>query len=277
MVLVAALLHSIWNAVAKAIPDRLAASSLISLAHLAAGSVGILIFPMPAVESWPYLAASTAIQSAYLLILTASYKHGDFSQVYPLARGSAVVLIAGGAGVFLGETLTPLQSLATLAVAGALIALAFVGSPSGKVSGSRRGAAFALLTGAAIAGYSLVDGTGARESGSPLGYAMWLFALQGVVVLGICWLRAPDRSALLGSVRTWWRIGMFGGVLSLISYAIVVWAQTLAPLALVSALRESSVLLAGVIGFLFFKERFSKRRAVLTAIAVAGIATLQLG
>lgn len=239
--------------------------------------VGIFVFPLPNAASWPFIAASTTIQSLYLLILTASYKHGEFSQIYPLARGSAVVMVTAGAALFLGELMTPVQLLAVAAVAGALISLACVGSGVSRFQGSRRrGVGFALLTGLSIAAYSLIDGIGVRQSGSPLGYATWLFALQGLVVPTVCWLRAPDRRLLAKEVASWWRLGLLGGLLSLVAYAIVVWAQSLAPLAFVSALRECSVLLAGVIGFLFFKERFSKCRTALTVLAVAGIAVLQL-
>ena len=171
-----------------------------------------------------------------------------------------------------------MQLLAVAAVAGALISLACVGSGVSLFSGGqRRGAGFALVTGVCIAAYSLIDGVGVRLSGSPLGYAMWLFALQGVVVPALCWVRAPDRRVLAGEVGRWWRLGLLGGLLSLVAYAMVVWAQGLAPLALVSALRECSVLLAGVLGVVFFRERFSVRRAVLAVVAVAGIAVLQLG
>lgn len=272
LVLLAALFHSSWNAIAKSIPHRLASATLIALVYLLAGAVGALLFGPPDPEAWPFILASGCLQTAYLILLTTSYKHGDFSQIYPLARGLAVLLVAAVSVTFLAEHLSALQLLGVAVVGGALLGLALVGH-----GGSRKGVVFALLTGVCISAYTLVDGLGVRESGNPLGYISWLFLLQGVILPTVCWLVATERRAYLSAVGTHWRIGSLGGVLSMLAYGMVVLAQSVAPLALVSALRESSVLLAGVIGVLFFGEKFSKTRLGLTAAAVAGIAALQLG
>lgn len=272
LVLFAALLHSSWNAIAKAIPDKLASSTLIALVYLAAGLIGVLIFGLPATAAWPFVLLSACLQTAYLILLTTSYKHGDFSQVYPLARGLAVLLIAVVAVTFLAEQLSTLQLLGVAVVGGSLLALALIGKGS-----SRLGVMFAVLTGVCIAAYSLVDGLGVRESGSPFAYISWLFLLQGAMIPLICWRLAPSRSVYLAGIRAHWKLGALGGLLSMVAYGIVVWAQSMAPLALVSALRESSVLLAGIIGAVFFSEKFSKTRLGLTTSAVAGIAALQLG
>ena len=275
LVLLAALLHSSWNAIAKAIPHRLASATLIALVFLLSGIVGVAMFGLPDPAAWPFIVASAVLQSLYLLLLTASYKHGDFSQVYPLARGLAVLLVALVSVSFLGEILSPLQLTGVAVVGGSLLALALAGT-RGKKS-SRTGTLFAVATGACIAAYSVVDGTGVRESGSPFAYISWLFLLHGAVTPVICWLIAQDRRSYVTALGRHWKLGVIGGVLSMLAYGIVVWAQNLAPLALVSALRESSVLLAGVIGFLFFGERFSKTRMAWTTAAVAGIVALQLG
>lgn len=272
LVLLSAVLHSSWNAIAKHIPDRLAASTLIALIYLLAGIVGVAVFGIPAVSAWPFIAASTCLQTGYLLLLTASYKHGDFSQIYPLARGLAVLLVAVVSVTVLAENLSVLALVGIAMMGGSLLALALVGG-----GGSRLGVIFAVLTGISIAAYSVVDGVGVRESGNAFAYISWLFLLQGVLIPLVCWFSAPDRVAYATAVRSHWKIGALGGTLSMIAYAIVVWAQNLAPLALVSALRESSVLLAGLIGFLFFGEKFSKARLGWTTAAVAGIVALQLG
>ena len=272
MVLFAALLHSSWNAIAKAIPDRLASSTLIALTYLAMGLLGVLVFGVPAVAAWPFILVSACLQTAYLIMLTTSYKYGDFSQVYPLARGLAVLLIAIVAVTFLAEHLGTLQLVGVAVVAGSLLALALIGKGS-----SRLGVMFAVLTGVCIAAYSLVDGLGVRESGDPFAYISWLFFLQGFMIPAVCWRLAPNRTAYFDGIKAHWKIGALGGALSMLAYGIVVWAQSMAPLALVSALRESSVLLAGIIGAVFFSEKFSKTRLGLTTAAVAGIAALQLG
>lgn len=277
-VLLAAVLHSVWNALAKAIPDRLASSSMIALAYLASGLVGAAVFGVPPQQSWPYVVASAALQTCYLILLTTSYKHGDFSKVYPLARGLAVLLVTGAATTFLAEKLSFWQLAGVAVVAGSLLSLALT-KHSATASGgrNRKGTVFAVLTGAAIAAYTLVDGVGVRVSGQPMAYVSWLFLLQGMVIPLICWRMASESRSFPRRVARYWKPGFLGGLVSMLAYGIVVWAQSLAPLALVSALRETSVLLAGVIGAVFFNEKFSRLRLGLTAVAVAGIAAIQLG
>lgn len=272
LVLLAALFHSSWNAIAKSIPHRLASATLIALVYLVAGAVGVFTFGVPAAAAWPFILASACLQTTYLLLLTTSYKHGDFSQIYPLARGLAVLLVAVISVTILAENLSRVQLAGVAVVGGSLLALTLIGKGS-----SRRGVIFAVLTGVCIAAYTLVDGLGVRQSGNPLGYVSWLFLLQGLILPSVCLLMAPERRAHIASVGRHWKIGSLGGLLSMLAYGMVVVAQSVAPLALVSALRESSVLLAGVIGVLFFGEKFSKIRLGLTTAAVAGIAALQLG
>ncbi len=275
-VLFAAVLHSAWNAIAKGIPDRLAASTMIALAYLVSGGLGAVVCGIPLQDSWPYVVGSAVIQTCYLILLTTSYKHGDFSQVYPLARGLAVLLVTAIATTFLAETLSLWQLAGVAVVAGSLLSLALTGHGK-KATTNRKGTAFAVLTGAAIAAYTLVDGVGVRLSGDPLAYISWLFLFQGLLIPLVCWGMAADRRRFPQRVARYWKQGFLGGVLSMLAYGIVVWAQSLAPLALVSALRETSVLLAGLIGVVFFKERFSRLRLTLTIVAVAGIAAIQMG
>ena len=272
LVLLAALLHAAWNAIAKAIPHRLASATLIALVFLVAGIAGAAVYGLPDRAAWPFIVASALLQSLYLLMLTASYKYGDFSQVYPLARGLAVLLVALVSVAFLGEHLSPLQLTGVLVVGGSLLALALTGGDR-----HRKATLFAVATGVCIAAYSVADGTGVRESGSPFAYIAWLFLIHGAITPVICWIVAKDRRMYVSALGRHWKLGILGGVLSMLAYGIVVWAQNLAPLALVSALRESSVLLAGVIGFLVFGERFSRVRMAWTTAAVAGIVVLQLG
>ncbi len=277
-VLWAAVLHSIWNALAKAIPDRLASSTMIALAYLASGLLGAAVFGVPVQESWPFVVASAALQTCYLILLTTSYRHGDFSQVYPLARGLAVLLVTVIATTVLAERLSLWQLTGVAVVAGSLLSLALIRQGAAAGPGrNRKGTLFAVLTGAAIAAYTLVDGVGVRVSGQPMAYVSWLFLLQGFLIPVVCWRMAADRRSFPQRVMRYWKPGFVGGLVSMLAYGIVVWAQSMAPLALVSALRETSVLLAGVIGAVFFNEKFSRLRLGLTVVAVAGIAAIQLG
>ena len=272
-VLGAAVLHGTWNAIAKAIPDRLASSTLIGLVYLVLGAVGCLLLPAPAPASWPYLAASVLVQTLYLVLLTAAYAHSEFSVAYPMARGSAVLGVTVFAVAVLGERFDALQTAGIVLVIGALLSLPFIR----RAGTSRVGTLLAVATGATIAVYTVLDGIGVRQTAAPLGYASWGFLLQGIAIPVVCLLLARDRRVMLGAMRSRWVVGSIGGVLSRVAYATVLWAQSVAPLALVSALRETSVLLAGVIGLLLFHEPFSKARTAATAIAVVGVLALQLG
>ncbi|WP_020575436.1 DMT family transporter [Actinopolymorpha alba] len=272
-VLVAAALHAVWNAIAKAIKDQRIASALIGSSYVPIAGVAVCFLPLPDRASWPYLAASAIVQSGYLLLLVNAYRHGEFSRVYPLARGTAPLVVTVVAVAFLDERLTSGQLAGIVAVSLALTSLVFVGGR--PPAGSGRGLALAVATGLAISTYTLIDGIGVRQSGHAVSYAMWLFLLQGPVILLACKVMYGRGfwSALAGS----WPLGLLGGVLSLVTYAIVVWAQSRSPLALVSALRETSVVFAGVIGAVVFAERFSAARTAMTVLAVLGVVLMKAG
>jgi drug/metabolite transporter (DMT)-like permease len=270
-VLAAAVLHASWNAIAKVLPDQRVAAGTLGLTGFVAGATGAAMLPAPDPSSWPYLATSTMLQAVYLLLLVHAYRHGEFGQVYPLARGLPPLLVALVSLVALGERLSAGQWLGVVVVSMALTALIFAGSRPR----ARAGLGLAAVTGLFIASYTVVDGVGVRLSGNPWSYAMWLFALHGPLVLAISgtlfgrgFSRAMVRSAPLG---------LTGGGLAVVTYALVLWAQSRAPLALVSTLRETSLLFAGVIGTLVLGERFSRARLAVTAVAVAGIALLHSG
>ena len=281
-VLFAALLHAGWNALAKAIPHRLVASTLIGATYLVIGAVAVFFAPAPASSSIAFIAASSIVQTVYLILLTASYSHGDFGQVYPLARGLSVLLVTLFSTFVLAEYLDLWQSVGVALVIVSLMSLVFVrrsGRPSlgDGNSSSRRGILLALLTGVTIAAYSLIDGVGVRVSGSSIGYAAWLFVLQGAMLVCTCYAMERDRKTFRSEMRRYLLRGLVGGAMSLVAYAIVLWGQSIAPLSLVSALRETSVLLAGIIGFLFFGERLSVARIAITVLAAIGIIIMQVG
>ncbi len=187
LILCAAVLHAVWNAMVKGSADRVIALGLINLGHGLVGIVMVVLYLPPAREAWPFIVASTFIHYFYYGFLLVAYRFGDLSQVYPIARGVAPVLVALGAQFFAGEVLPP------VAWAGILIISVAIGAQTFGRRGARINAgalAAAVLTGITIASYSVADGMGVRVSGSPLGYIGWLFALEAVstaVLLGVRW------------------------------------------------------------------------------------------
>lgn len=272
-VLGAALLHGVWNAMAKSLPSPLATSTIMGLVYLVAGGIGCVLSPLPAAPSWPFLAASAAAQTLYLLLLTAAYARTEFGRAYPLVRGVSVLGVTTAAAVFFGERLAPPQLAGVILVAGSLFAL----SASRAARRELAVTGMILAVGAAVTVYSVMDGAGVRLSGRPLAYIAWLFLLQGLMIPVSCLLLVRDPRALIRDVRGFAPRGTAGGVVSLIAYAIVVWAQSLAPMAVVSALREVSVLAAGVIGWVFFREPLRPWRIVAAVAAVGGIVLVRLG
>lgn len=272
-VLAAAILHASWNAIAKLIPDPRVSATLISLVGLAAGAVGVVLLPLPEPVAWPFIAGSSVLQAGYLLLLVRAYRHGEFSQVYPLARGLPPLLVTVVSLGWLGEQLSAGQLAGVVVVSAALIGLVFI---RGRGDPVRVGAGLGLAaaTGLVITAYSLVDGVGVREAGQPLSYLAWLSMLQGGLALAIS--AAGAGPGFGRAIRRSAPIGLLGGGLALVTYAVVLWAQSRAPLPLVSALRETSLLFAGVIGTLVFREPFRLSRLAATVVAVAGIGLLQM-
>ena len=263
-VLCAGVLHATWNAIASAIPDKTVAFALIGVAQAAIAVVVLPIVGVPRSGAVAFAAASAVIHVAYTAALLQSYRLGEFGRTYPLARGTAPLLVGAGAWVIAGEHLTALQIAGTCTIAAALTAIVFAG---GRLSRDDLPAtAAALLTGVTIAAYTVVDGLGVRHAHNPAGYLALLFILETPAVLAIAGYRLRHRlnRRLLRNVPA----GIAAGAISVLAYGIVVWAQTRGPLALVSALRETSVISAALIATLLFKEPFARRR-LLPSLAVA--------
>lgn len=271
-VLLSAVLHGTWNAIAKKLPDRLVASMLFGVAFLVLGLPGCLLVAPPAAAAWPFLLGSAALQTVYLLLLTAAYARVPFGTAYPMARGIGVVIVTAVSVVLLGEHLGPAQAIGVLAVVAGLLGLAL------KHGGlDRAGWLLTVAVGVTVSGYTLLDGVGVREAGTVLAYASWLFFMHGLATVVACTLLARDRAALRTGLRTSAPIGLLGGVMSVAAYGIVVWAQSQAPLALVAALRETGVVISGLIGFLVFRERMTATRVAAATLACAGIVAIRLG
>jgi drug/metabolite transporter (DMT)-like permease len=270
-VLFSALLHATWNSLAHAVSDRLVGFALIGIADAMCGGLMAALAGLPPAGAWPYIIASAALHVAYNLLLLASYQLGEFSQMYPLARGTSPWVVALVSVVVLGRDLPLTELLGVLAVSGGLIALVFIGGRPGRKDVPALGAA--LLTGLAIASYTVVDGVGVMQS--PLfAYTGWLFLLQGPPIAVIAAVRRGRR--LPAAVRASAVPGLAGGLISITAYTIVLWAQTSGALAAIAALRETSIVFGALIGAIFLDERLGAKRAIAAAVVLAGVVLITL-
>jgi drug/metabolite transporter (DMT)-like permease len=269
IVLFAAVLHASWNAIVKGAGDTTLTTVLVVGM---AGIVGIVILPFvpqPAPASWPYLGVSMVLQVGYYLLVAAAYQAADMSAVYPLMRGVAPLLVAGVGTVAIGEHPTPLAWAGIALVSGGVLSLAFGGRAA-----SGRGIALALGNAVVIATYTLVDGTGVRLSGSPAGYTLWLAVMAASPFVG--WILVRRRAAFLAHARRYYALGTVGGIATLASYGLALWAMTVAPVAVVAALRETSILFGTLIAALILRERITLPRLIATGLIAAGAIVLRL-
>ncbi|MFJ5832288.1 EamA family transporter [Streptomyces sp. NPDC093089] len=268
-VLVAAVTHASWNAIAHGIKDQLLSFTLIAGGGALIGLAAAPFAPLPAAGAWPYLIASALLHIGYYALLMRSFTLGDFGQMYPIARGSAPLVVTALAAVFLDEVPGGWQLLGVAVACAGLTGLALWGI-RGKDTRPHWPALLAAgATGLAIALYTVVDGIGVRASGTPLGYVSWLMIMEGLAIPAYAlWVR---RAALLPQLQPYAARGLLGAALSVAAYGLVLWAQTQAPLAPIAALRESSIIVGAAIGALFFKERFGGPRIAAAGLMVVGI------
>ncbi|MFL5335976.1 MAG: EamA family transporter [Geminicoccaceae bacterium] len=272
-VLMAAFLHAGWNAVVNVGLDRLATVLLLSMVQSGLALGLLAFFPLPAAVSWRWLAASALLHTGYKLLLARAYAHGKLSQVYPLARGTAPLLVALAGAAVLGETLGRLQALAVLAIALGVVLMARNG---GTDLGSTppKALAYALGTAVCTASYSLVDGVGARLAGTASGFTLWMFVGDGLAMAS--WAAVTGGPAAFARLAPAWRGGLTAGAMSLGSYWIAIWAFTRAPIALVAALRETSVLFAMLIAALVLRERGDGWRWAAAGLIGTGVVLMRL-
>lgn len=272
MVLAAAVLHALWNAVVKIRGDRLVVMAMITGTSGMCCLLVLPFLPLPAPESWPYAGLSLVLHNAYYLCLVASYRHGDLSHVYPIARGIAPLAVTGISVLILGEHLPREGLLAIALISAGLVGLA---TARGQAPAAKwKPVAAALATGLCVAFYTVTDGLGLRAAGNPHSYTFWLFFLDGFpLVLLVAMLK---RGEAVRVVRANWRPGLFAGFISLLAIWMVMWALAVAPIAYVSALRETSVVFAVLIGVVFLKDRLDPRRALAVLCTLAGTIVLRL-
>ncbi len=270
IVMSAAVLHALWNALVKAAGDRGMILALIATGHVILGGIAALFLPLPEPASWPYIVASTIIHWLYYFLIFHAYRMADLSLVYPISRGIAPVLVGLGGAFWLGEVLPGQAWAGVFAVSMGVVLVSWHAMFS---RASAPSVLIALATGATIAAYSVVDGAGVRLSGGSLSYIAWLFLLEGCVVI---WLVSRRPLDFLRMGRRGLMIGLAGGAASATAYGLAIHAKTLAPVGLVSALRETSVVIAAGIGVIWFGERPWKPRLLAAAIVACGIGLIAL-
>jgi drug/metabolite transporter (DMT)-like permease len=271
LVLVAAFLHAAWNALVRSGQDRLQALTIMNICDAVLATLALAALwhelALPPPGAWACIAISTAINVVYNVVLVRAYRTGDLGEAYPIARGSSPLLVALGAAVVAGERLSLVTVLGIALISAGIMALAL---RRGRLAAASLPAA--LATGVCIAAYTVADGMGVRLAGDPRAYALWLFVCVGTSMPLM--LLAHGGPAALACRRADALKAVIGAALALLAYAIVLWAMTRAPLGPVSALRETSVVFAALLGRLFLDEALSARRIAACGVIALGAACL---
>ncbi|GAB7128211.1 DMT family transporter [Silvimonas sp. JCM 19000] len=262
-------MHASWNAVVKSGPDKMMSAVLVTASAGAIAALVLPVLPQPARVSLPYIAASSMVQVAYIYLVARAYSLADMSQAYPVMRGSAPLLVAAVSYLWLGERLHPAAWLGIGLISAGVLAMAAVGR-----AGRRDGIGVALCNAGFIAAYTLIDGHGVRLSGAAAAYTLWMFVLTGSVLAAAMLLTRPTDTWQYA--RRHWRFGLIGGIGTLCSYGLSLWAMTVAPVAVIAALRETSILFGTAISLWVLKEQISRRRLLAIGIIALGAVTLRL-
>ena len=262
LVLLAAAAHAIWNALVKRAADALLMMAAIRLVGLVFGLAVVPFLPWPNESTWVLLALACTATFAYYGLLIHCYQIGDLSLVYPIARGSAPLVLALIAFLVIDEHLTATQIAGIVLISVGILALVI-----GK-GNDRRAVGYALATGISIATYSFLGGLGVRSSASVFGFQAWLEILTGIGMLAFAMIRRPGK--VQAFVQTSGGIGLIAGALSVAGYLAFLTAAKVLPLAPIAALRECGLIFGAIIGAVVFKERFGTRRIVAAGLIAAG-------
>ncbi len=271
LVLTGALLHASWNALVKSSSDKTLDTALIHVLCSVLALPVLLVVGLPPLHVWPYVLASLVIHVGYYFALAGALKHGELGLAYPLMRGTAPLLVAIGSFLFLGEAVRPLGWLGIVMVCAGVLML---GMSAGLLK-HRKAVLFALSNAVLIAIYTVVDAQGARLSGHVGQYVALLFVLDGWPFAVLVYLQRKGQ--VWEYARARWPLATFGALASLGSYSIALWAMTVAPVALVAALRETSVLFAVILGAWLLRERWTRWRVIGASTIVCGVVALRLG
>jgi drug/metabolite transporter (DMT)-like permease len=272
IVLFSALLHAAWNAFIKSGDNKLVETTLLVTGAGAMAGVALPFLPAPAQASWPFLAASVAIHCAYFSLVALAYRSGELSFAYPMMRGSAPLFTAFLAVWVVQE---PIGAGGWLGILLLCAGILWLGGDGWRSARSQRHAlAFALLNAVVIVAYTIVDGLGVRASGNAWSYVLWLFFLNTFPLLAVGF--ASNARAIVSVPLRGWGKGLAGGLCTVCAYGLALWAMTQVPIALVAALRETSVLIATALGALLLKERFGFHRWIAAALITAGAVSMKV-
>ena len=273
VVLIAAFCHASWNAIIRMRGDKLVSMALLVSAAGLIALPGLFFFPMLPAKAWPYVIVSAIVHVGYSTFLALAYHHGELTKVYPLVRGSAPVVTLGISLLFLNEAVDASEAVGVVVVGFGIMVLAFDGGWR-KLLASPHVLIYTAATSLCITAYTLSDGLGARQADNAHQYVLWLFFLDMIPTVAM--ILIVRRRLFFAAVEENWRAGILGGVLSLAAYWIVIWAFTKAPIPIVAALRETSILFALLIGMLWLGERVTRVRAVSIVLGLAGLALRRL-
>jgi len=271
VLLCAAFLHSAWHAMIKVSGDRLVGLAGMNVVSALLSLPALLWVGFPDAAVWPVLAVSVVLHNAYKLGLAYVYGHGDLVQAYPIARGFSPVFATLIAAVVLGEIPGLWNSAGILLISGGILAMSL--DPKGSRA-SPRLLAVAAATGLMVASYSVVDAYGTRLNGDWMVFVLWLMVLDGVAFVSVVHVARGRR--LWESIAREWRHTLVSGLLGTGAFSAFLWALSQGPIGGVSALRETSVLFASLIGFVVLKERWSGHRAFGVLLITAGIAVFAI-
>lgn len=259
----AAILHATWNAFLRTGKDRLWTVTVMSFSSTVIAAPFLFYYPVPASPAWIYIALSAILQVGYSVFLVAAYRYGELGQVYPIVRGTVPVLVTVGGILFAGDQITLLQTFGV-----ALVAIGIMSLSLGKGRAATASILFAVATGAIIASYATVDALGVRESMTTGGYTAWVLVLYGIL-LPLTFMAFRGKLVVpFDEMETWKALG--GGLFAMVGYGVVVAAFALGPAGPITALRETSVVFAALIGWLFLKEALTFKRIASCAIVAVG-------
>ncbi len=268
IVLAAAAMHAGWNAIAKTGPDPFISISLIGIFGGLATMTLLPLVPTPSGELWLWIVASAVVHTGYKLFLIQAYKAGDLSQVYPLARGTAPLIVTIVSIFFLGEILNNFQIMGVLILVSGIWLMGLRGSATlGRLNG--RAVFFAITTSMFIATYTIIDGLAGRIAPTVLSFLVYMTSLDGIL-MAMVFISARGTSGL-HQIKPFWRQGLIGGIMSNTAFALSIWAMKSAPIALVAALRETSIIFAVLIARLVLREKMTGWRIAAALLIATGI------
>jgi len=272
IVLLAATLHASWNFLIKQKADKHISMTAVVLGHIPFGLVALIFSPFPKFESFPYVIIGALLHTGYQLFLLYSYRIGDLSQVYPLARGVAPLIVTGISVTFLGVNLDQIELLAIIIIGTGIMSLTLVRRSDGLRN--NRAALLSIATGGFIAAYSLVDGMGARVATTALGFYGSLSLLNALFFTIIIKIIRPG--IIKNMIFNNYKLALTGGCASFTAYALVIWAFTMAPIAMVTALRETSIIFALLLGVFVLKERLDLIKIIASMVTILGVGLLRI-